>query len=61
MDLMYKWIEEQLEAGTLLTHYIPTNINPADIFTKNLPRETFNRHLKIILEPAINPTPLESD
>jgi len=61
MDLKYKWIEEQVEAGTLVPQYTPTNLNPADIFTKNLPRETFNRLLKFILEPAINPTPPESD
>ena len=61
MDLKYKWIEERVEAGTLVPQYTPTNLNPADIFTKNLPQETFNRLLKFILEPAINPTPPESD
>ena len=61
MDLKYKWIEEQVEAGTLVPVYTPTNLNPADIFTKNLPRETFNRLLKYVLEPAINPTPPELD
>ena len=61
MDLKYKWIEEQVEAGTMAPQYTPTNLNPADIFTKNLPRETFNRLLKYVLEPVINPTPPESD
>ena len=61
MDLKYKWIEEQVEAGTLVPQYTPRNLNPADIFTKFLPRETFDRLLKFILEPVINPTPPESD
>jgi len=61
MDLKYKWIEEKVEADTLVPQYTWTNFNPADIFTTNLPRETFNRLLQLILEKAINPTPPESD
>jgi len=61
MDLKYKWIEEHVEFGTLVPQYTPTNLNPADIFTKNLPREPFNRLHKFILEPTIHPTPPELD
>ena len=35
MDLKYKWIEEQVEAGTLVPQYTPTNLNPADIFRES--------------------------
>ena len=36
-------------AGVVTVEWIPTELNPADIFTKILPRQPFERHRKTIL------------
>ena len=55
MDLRIKWIMELASSGLLAPLYVPTAFNVADIFTKSLPPETFNKLVRLILEPRSNP------
>ena len=48
--LQRKWFKmrELRGAGAVTVKYIPTDKNPADIFTKVVGPQTFERHLKTI-------------
>ena len=43
VDLRYKWIQERVENEDFLVDYVSTKDQIADIFTKALPKETFQR------------------
>ena len=43
VDLRHKWIQEKVENKEFEVEYVPTKDQTADIFTKALPRETFER------------------
>ena len=45
---MFK-MRELRGAGVVTVEHIPTEINPADIFTKILSRQTFEKHRRTIL------------
>eukprot|EP00966_Prymnesium_polylepis_P026485 611304-Prymnesium_polylepis.1 len=42
-------MREMSGAGVVTVELIPTAINPADIFTKILSRQTFEKHRKTVL------------
>jgi hypothetical protein len=44
MDIKYHYICEQLQDKTIEIKYIESENNTADIFTKALPRITFQKH-----------------
>ena len=39
-------------AGVVNVMHVPTDQNPADIFTKIVPRQTFEKHIKAVLNTA---------
>jgi hypothetical protein len=43
VDLRHKWIQEKVENKEFEVEYVPTKDQTADIFTKALPKETFER------------------
>jgi hypothetical protein len=43
VDLRHKWIQEKVEHGEFQVEYVPTKDQVADIFTKALPKESFER------------------
>jgi hypothetical protein len=55
MDLRIKWLMEQVNSGLIAPLYVPSAINAADIFTKALSPDIFDRLVKIILSPRCNP------
>lgn len=36
-------------AGTVYVNYVPTEVNPADLFTKILGRQIFERHVRVVM------------
>ena len=54
VELQVHHIRDLLKSGRIVMVHITTNIQLADIFTKPLNEEVFNRHLSVILgnEPA---------
>ena len=44
--------ERVVGAGTVTVELVPTAINPADIFTKILSRQVFEKHRKTILNQS---------
>jgi transposase InsO family protein len=55
MDLRIKWLMEQVNSGLIAPLYVPSAANAADIFTKALSPDIFDRLVKIILSPRCNP------
>ena len=45
IDVRLAFVRELKEAGTLKIEWIPTEINPADMFTKNVDENSMRRHL----------------
>lgn len=43
VDLRYKWIQEKVESGEFKIEYVSTKDQIADIFTKALTKEVFER------------------
>ena len=46
IDVRMAFLRELKEQGTILVKWIPTHLNEADIFTKNVDTKTFQTHLK---------------
>lgn len=44
IDKIYHWIRRHVEQGTFSPESIPSQENPADLFTKSLPKSTFDKH-----------------
>ena len=55
LDIRFRWMVEQVQAGLFVPHHIPTNFNIADIMTKALTPEVFNRLISMAQEPRSNP------
>ena len=55
IDIKFHWLAEQIQAGLLVPHHIPTNYNIADIMTKALSPEVFKRLLQYASELRSNP------
>lgn len=45
IDVRYWWIRELKEAGTVSVQWIMSENNSADLYTKNLPEELYQRHI----------------
>jgi hypothetical protein len=43
MDIRYKFVKHWVENGFVLLKYVNTNDQKADLFTKALPLEKFNK------------------
>ena len=50
IKLKYDWIREQIEEGSLNVTHRNTKENLADLFTKNLPRVTFEKFISQIID-----------
>ena len=48
-EVRIMWLRELKEAGTIRVHWHSTDDNEADIFTKNLDRRTFERHIETMI------------
>ena len=48
IDIRYHFIHEAVEDGKLAVAYIPTEDNPADIFTKALPKAKFKQFVELL-------------
>ena len=48
MDCIIMFLRELKEDGVIRVQWIPTGENPSDIFTKNVDRQTFLKHVKTI-------------
>jgi hypothetical protein len=48
IDIRYHFIREMVEDQKLTFKYIPTDHNPADIFTKPLAKAKFHRFIKLL-------------
>jgi hypothetical protein len=48
IDIRYHFVREAVEAGHIVAHYIPTDENLADIFTKALSRYKFEYFVKLL-------------
>ena len=56
LDLRMKWIQEKVESGNFVIEYISTKEQVADILTKPLPKETFEKlreSCAVTRQPAI--------
>lgn len=52
IDVKYHYIRDKLQDKSVQLSYVPTSANPADIFTKLLPREIFQQHVSTLgIEP----------
>jgi hypothetical protein len=54
IDVRYHFIREAVEDGKVSVVYIPTDENPADIFTKPLAKAKFRRFVELLGLRAIN-------
>ena len=43
IDIRFHFIWEKISEGQISLHFVPTDQNPADMFTKNLSRDNFLR------------------
>ena len=43
IDIRFHYIREKVSEGEISLHFVPTDQNPADMFTKNLSRDNFLR------------------
>lgn len=41
IDVDYHFVHELVSSGKLVTHFVPSHLQLADIFLKSLPRPTF--------------------
>ena len=48
MDCRIMFLRELKENGTIRVQWIPSGSNPSDIFTKNVDKQTFLKHVKNI-------------
>ena len=48
IEVHYHYVRERLLAGEISLAYVPTQDNLADLFTKSLPRETFEAFRKAL-------------
>ena len=48
MDCRIMFLRELKEDGVIRVQWIPTGESPSDIFTKNVDRQTFLKHVKTI-------------
>ena len=48
MDCRIMFLREMKENGTIRVQWIPSGSNPSDIFTKNVDKQTFMKHVKNI-------------
>jgi hypothetical protein len=48
IDIRYHFIREAVEDGKLAVAYIPTEDNPADVFTKALPKAKFRQFVELL-------------
>ena len=55
LDIRFRWVQEKIAAGLLRPLHIPTNYNIADLLTKALSPEVFNRLIQLATEPRSNP------
>ncbi|XP_021971970.1 uncharacterized mitochondrial protein AtMg00810-like [Helianthus annuus] len=60
IDLDYHFVWELVMSGKLHTRFIPTKLQPADIFTKSLPRPQFE-HFRDLLRVRPPPFRLQGD
>lgn len=44
IDKIFHWIRQHVDMGTFSPESIPSEHNPADIFTKSLPKDIFEKH-----------------
>lgn len=49
IDLDYHFVHELVASGKLYTHYVPTKLQLADIFTTSLPRPLFEHFHALLL------------
>ena len=49
MDRKLFKMRELRGAGTVVVRHIPGETNPADLFTKILARQTFEKHRKVVM------------
>ena len=56
IDVRYHFIREAVEEGKLSVVYVPTDDNPADIFTKPLVKAKFQRFVELL---GLRPTKVE--
>ena len=55
IDTHYHFVREYIEDGTVLVQFVRSENNDADIFTKNLPGDSFKRHSKRIMKNEYDP------
>ena len=48
IEVHYHYVRERLSEGDIIMTYVPTQDNPADLFTKALPREKFEAFRKAL-------------
>ena len=52
IDIKFHKIRERVQTGIVAVEYVASANNTADIFTKALPRETFQRHMRSLVSPV---------
>ena len=50
IDARYHFLRDYVEDGTIKIEFITSEENVSDIFTKNLPKETFEKHSNVLLQ-----------
>ena len=50
IDVKFKFVAQAIADGVVRVRYISTNLNFADLFTKPLVRDVFNRLVKLCIE-----------
>ena len=45
IDTRYHFIREHIEDGSIQIEFVRTSVNDADIFTKNVNKETYEKHI----------------
>lgn len=46
IDIAFHNVREKIDNGTLMLSYVPSTLNVADIFTKAIPRKTYEEHVE---------------
>ncbi|GKF07970.1 hypothetical protein Tco_0042194 [Tanacetum coccineum] len=60
IDILYHFIKEHVEKGTMKIYFVGTEYQLADLFTKALPKEHFEYLVHRIGMRCMTPTQLES-